>query len=261
MSSKPPTTAFDLKPAINWALFLDVDGTLLPFAERPDLVRVSDRLKSAIESIGPRLEGAIALVSGRTIEDLDRLFQPLQLPAAGLHGLERRDAAGNMRHLGEVQELDHLREELAQLAERYAGVLLEDKGRALALHYRQCPEKADEITATVNALFESLSEGFRKIPGKMVIEIKPHLSDKGEAIAEFMEESPFSGRIPVFIGDDVTDEDGFAKINALGGHSVRVGNDRQTQARYHLVDVNGVVTWLEGLPDQMMQGNGERPTS
>jgi len=87
MSSKPPTTAFDLKPAINWALFLDVDGTLLPFAERPDLVRVSDRLKSAIESIGPRLEGAIALVSGRTIEDLDRLFQPLQLPAAGLHAI------------------------------------------------------------------------------------------------------------------------------------------------------------------------------
>jgi len=261
MSKKHPTTVFDLQPASDWALFLDVDGTLLPFAERPDLVQASDRLKTALGNLGPLLEGAVALVSGRTIGDLDRLFQPLRLPAAGLHGLERRDAAGNLRHLGEAEALDHLRDALSQLASCYDGVLLEDKGRTLALHYRQCPEKAKEIGAAVDDLFRRLPKGFRKIRGKMVIEIKPHLSDKGEAIAEFMEESPFAGRIPIFIGDDVTDEDGFAKVNALGGHSVRVGNDRPTQARCHLEDVNVVVAWLESLPGQMTRVTSDRPAT
>jgi trehalose 6-phosphate phosphatase len=237
-----------LRLAADWALFLDVDGTLLDIAETPDAVEVSDHLRAVLGRVAPLLGGALALISGRPIAQLDRLFAPLSLPAAGLHGLEHRDAAGRTRILGEPEMLDGLRTALEDFAADHAGAMLEDKGRALALHYRRAPESeaaARELVAQVTAGRE---RELRVVDGKMVLEIKPRLADKGAAVELFMAEVPFAGRRPVFIGDDVTDEDAFAVVNRLGGHSIRVGELAGTSARHTLPDVEAVVDWLEALP-------------
>ena len=238
--------AFD--PSVDWALFLDVDGTLLSFADTPDGVAVSQHLRQVLRRLEASLEGAVALISGRSIEDLDQIFGPLRFPAAGLHGLERRDARGDLHILGEVQALEHLRSPFADLAASKNGVMLEDKGRALALHYRRAPHAAEHIRRKVEDLVRPSARELRIIHGKMVSEVKPRHADKGSAIQAFMGEAPFAGRVPVFIGDDVTDEDGFAAVNAMDGHTIRVGDGAATAARYRLSDVDQVIEWLESLP-------------
>lgn len=237
--------------APDWALFCDVDGTLLDIAETPDAVRVSERLRRAIERVARCLDGAVALISGRRIEDLDRLFAPLRLPTAGLHGLERRDGAGRTRLLAEANEMEPLRPALRDFAEATPGILLEDKGATLALHYRGAPARAAEARALVTQLTAGRLDHLRVLDGKMVIEIKPRIAHKGEAIAAFLDEPPFRGRRPVFLGDDVTDEDGFRVVNDLGGVTVRVGAHEPTEARYHLANVDAVLVWIETLPDTL----------
>jgi trehalose 6-phosphate phosphatase len=240
-----------LFPSPDWALFLDVDGTLLHLAETPEAVEVSYHLRVVLARLAPTFGGAVALISGRRIEDLDRLFAPLRLPAAGLHGLEHRDARGNVRLLGEAEMLSPLRGPLREFATKHDGVLLEDKGRTLALHYRKAPHMESESRRLVAGLAGRHADSLRVIDGKMVLEIKPRLSDKGIALRSFLDESPFRGRRPVFIGDDVTDEDAFGAVNDLGGHSIRVGNGRDSQARWQLPDVNAVLGWLEALPERL----------
>ena len=236
------------RPDPSWALFPDVDGTLLHLADTPEAVEVSEHLRGVVQALLPLLGGAVALISGRGLDDLDRLFAPLKLPAAGLHGLEHRGADGRSRMLGDPGMLDAWRRPLADFAAAHNGVLLEDKGRALALHYRKAPDLAAECRHLVAQLTARHGEGLRVIDGKMVLEVKPRLADKGEAVRCFLAEPPFAGRRPVFIGDDVTDEDAFLAVNALDGYSIRVGDYPNSRARYRLADVDAVIAWLESLP-------------
>ncbi len=256
LTAKLPKRARSLRPAGDWALFLDVDGTILHFADTPDGVAPSERVAGLLQEVSRCLEGAVALVSGRSIDNLDHLFGPHVTCLAGLHGLERRDAEGRLHLLGEAEALEHLRAPLAELAEGGDGVLLEDKQRALAVHYRQAPHKADEIRRRVEELVRPSVRDLRIIHGKMVSEIKPRHADKGSAIQAFMDEAPFAGRLPVFIGDDVTDEDGFVAVNALKGLSIHVGDGAATAARYQIAGVDQVIDWLETWPSAIRRRSG-----
>ena len=233
-----------------WAVFLDVDGTLVEIAARPDLAQAPPVLIDLLSRLPPRLGGALALVSGRSIASLDVLLAPLDLPVAGLHGLERRDASGYVHHaVADEDRLHEAKHELWQFAERHAGLLVEDKGPAVAVHFRAAPELEPAVRATLEPIAERLGSGWCLQPGKKVLEIKPTGRNKGTAIAEFMREAPFAGRVPVFIGDDVTDEAGFAVVNGLGGYSVGVGIGTHSNAMLRIAEVRGVLDWLASWLD------------
>ncbi len=244
----------------DWALFLDVDGTLLHIAETPDAVRVSLELRTAIQALSPSLGGAVALVSGRSLADLDRLFAPLELPCAGQHGLERRDSSGGIHRLGEPGTLDPLRAPLERFVRDHPGAQLEDKGLSLAVHYRRTPDIADLARKSVEALVRAHDHRFQLLHGKLVSEVKLRAADKGVAIETFMREAPFAERRPVFVGDDVTDEHGFAVVNRSGGYSVHVGYGEETCARYRLDDVNEVIAWLSAGPAGFADKQGASTT-
>lgn len=251
MHDSRPLPAWDPR----WALFLDVDGTLLEIESHPDDVRAGPRLKGLLEAVTAALGGALALVSGRSIAGLDRIFSPLVLPAAGLHGLERRGADGLVHYPKDLADrMSRARAGLMDFVEAHAGLLLEDKGAALALHYRNAPGLAGPAREAMDSARRALGEDFHVQQGKMVLELKPTGEDKGTAIEAFMAEAPFAGRVPVFIGDDVTDEDGFRVVNRLGGHSVRVGPAEHSEARHF---VPGVVEVLDGMRNWIEEaGNG-----
>jgi len=233
-------------PEQNLALFLDVDGTLLEIAATPDAVRVPASLRNTLELAAQREQGALALVSGRTLESLDSLFTPVQFPAAGQHGLERRSASGSVwRATVNNNSLRKARLRLQALKAEHPELLLEDKGSALALHYRQAPTLAGQLIEEAMSLQEELAPHLQLKLGKSVIELLPSGFSKRTAIEAFMREAPFAGRVPVFVGDDITDEDGFAAVNDLGGYSVRVGEPSAfTMARNHFSSVSGVIGWL-----------------
>jgi trehalose 6-phosphate phosphatase len=229
----------------DWALFLDVDGTLLEIAATPASVRVPRRLIDVLAGVSAKLGGALALVSGRALADVDSLFAPLRVPAAGAHGAERRTASGNVLRQDDSVALAPAKRLLAAWAAAHAGVLLEDKGSALALHYRLAPELEAGARQVAGAALSAAGPRFQLQDGKKVLEIRATAVNKGQAIEAFMREPPFAGRVPVFLGDDVTDEDGFAFVNRFGGHSIRVGLDRATRARWRLADEAQAVRWLE----------------
>ena len=229
----------------DWALFLDVDGTLLEIAPIPAAVRVPKRAMSVLASLHPRLGGAIALVTGRRIADLDALFAPLRLAAAGVHGAERRDAAGHVVASDRGARLAPARRGLAAWQAAHTGTVLEDKGASLALHYRAAPEWEAEARRAVVEALAAVGPEYHIQEGKKVLELKAYSAAKGTAIEAFMDEPPFRGRCPVFIGDDLTDEDGFDAVNRLGGHSIAVGLDRPTRARWRLRNEDEVLGWLE----------------
>lgn len=231
------------------ALFLDIDGTLLDLAPTPDRVRVDYRLAALLPELVARLGGAVALITGRAISDTDRLFPGLTLPVAGQHGIERRAADGSMhRHAASALELNRLRRELARFAAHHDGLMLEDKGATLALHYRRAPGLASLVHKTLRAQLAAtaVSADWRLQPGKGILEIKPDGRDKGTAILEYMAEPPFARRLPVFIGDDLTDEYGFVAVTHLQGWAVKVGPG-PTRAGYRLPDVTTVRDWLGGV--------------
>jgi len=231
-------------PAADWAFFLDIDGTLLEHADTPDAVQVDGAMRSLLSDLQGGAGGALALISGRAVADVDRLFAPLLLPVAGQHGAERRDAAGRMhRHDFPAAPVRRAAQRLATFAAAHAGLLLEDKGRSLALHYRLAPQLEQQARALVDEVVAELGEGFELQRGKMVLEIRPGGRDKGSAIEEYMAEPPFRGRTPVFIGDDLTDEFGFGVVNAMGGVSVKVG-EGPSQARWRIADAAAVGAWL-----------------
>jgi len=235
------------------ALFLDIDGTLLDLAPRPELVHVPAGLPELLERLAQQRNGALALISGRTLGDLDRLLRPWRGAAAGMHGAERRRANGSRVEAGEsasdraaAAALARIHPKLGALAQRWPGAWIEDKGRTLALHYRAIPEKEREIRDAVARLAERESEALRLILVKMVIELQPRHHSKGAVIAAFLGEPPFHGRRAIFVGDDTTDEDGFAEVNRRGGLSIRVGPETAaTAAAYRLLSPAEVLSWLE----------------
>lgn len=231
--------------AADWAFFLDVDGTLLELAPRPDEVVVRPGLPGVLKKLSQVAGGAVALISGRSVGELDRLFAPLRLPAAGLHGIERRDYCGVVHSHHELDgKLNRTRELMARLAREHEGLVFEDKQSSVAIHYRQAPDKEPVIRSFLQRHMPEIQRDFHLQKGKMVYEIKPGGRNKGMAIAEFMKEAPFRRRTPVFIGDDVTDEDGFTTVNRMHGHSIKVG-DGGTAATWFLPDTGAVLDMLE----------------
>lgn len=227
------------------ALFLDVDGTLLQIADRPENVHVDARLRILLTGLHTALGGAVALVSGRPLDELDRLFHPLALPMAGQHGYERRDATGVLHRLAApVDELDAAAAYLEALCARHTGLLMERKDAGLALHFRMAPACADLARRSMEELADRLGAQFELLAGKMVFEIKPAHADKGRAVAAFMEEAPFRGRVPVFIGDDITDEFGFAAVQRAAGSAIKVGAGTSI-ASLRLAGPHEVHGWLQ----------------
>jgi len=225
------------------AFFLDIDGTLLDIAEGPQLVRIDDDLGHLLATIRDASGGAVALISGRSVAEIDRLFGR-NFCAAGQHGAERRDAAGRMhQHRVPLEGLGKALERLRAMAAEHPGLVLEDKGMNLAVHYRSAPELGATVREALRRLVEELGDDFELQSGKMVMEIKPSGKDKGTAIEEFLAEAPFRGRLPVFIGDDLTDEFGFELINRVGGCSVKVG-EGSSAARWRLPNAQAVRAWL-----------------
>lgn len=232
-------------PTPSWAYFLDFDGTLVRIAESPAEVEIDGGMRQMIASLHQASGGAVALITGRGIADVDRLFPGLRLAVAGQHGVERRNAAGETsRHPFPSGRLDAVRHRLGEVVTRHPGLALEDKGLSLALHYRKAPQLASYSHRLVRSLVTGLGKSYCVQSGKRVVEIRPTGKDKGAAIQEFMMERPFRGRTPLFLGDDVTDEFGFAMVNRLHGHSVKVGPG-PTKAHWRLRDVAAVRNWLQ----------------
>jgi trehalose 6-phosphate phosphatase len=236
--------------AADWCFFLDLDGTLVDIVERPALVRIDAALHDLLRRLMALTGGAVALISGRALADIDRLFSPLRLPAAGQHGLERRDAWGAV-HVFNARPAS-LRKAAASLQQwvvQYPALELENKGMTFALHYRRAPHLAPAVASVMQQLLGTLGDGFELLHGKMLVEIKPAGKNKGTVIAEFMQEAPFKTRVPVYVGDDTTDECAFARVNQMRGHTLKVG-DGATDARWRLADVHAVRAWLTTFVDR-----------
>ncbi|MCU0760082.1 MAG: trehalose-phosphatase [Steroidobacteraceae bacterium] len=239
----------------NPALFIDVDGTLLEIAARPEDVRVDQALLGQLRRIQQGLSGAVALLSGRPIEQLSRLFAPLELPMAGLHGVERRAADGRVTVVGVPQAaIDHARGVLRGLVEAHAGLMLEDKSRSVAVHYRRVPRLEPLVEQACGELVKQLGEDFHVQRGLLVREIKPRAADKGTALQEFMSEEPFRHRRPVAIGDDVTDEDAFRAAERCGGFSIAVSDP--VRGRLRLPGPRALRGWLTMLAEQLARPSG-----
>jgi trehalose 6-phosphate phosphatase len=228
------------------ALLLDVDGTLLDIAPTPREVFVPHSLREALAWLWDRTDGAVAFVSGRPIGELDLLFTPLQLPAVGGHGAEIRAIAGAAPEAPRIPQLDStLKRKLAAIAEEGPGIIVEDKGYSLALHYRLAPEKENTVRAAAAAICASLAEQpIELLPGKLMIEIKQAGFSKSSGVRELMSCRPFSGRRPIFIGDDVTDESVFAIMPDYQGVAVSVGR-KLPNVEYHFDAPADVRQWLE----------------
>jgi trehalose 6-phosphate phosphatase len=230
-------------PSLQWCVFLDVDGTLIELTDSPLDTFADPELKALLSHVAERLGGALALVSGRSIEYLDALFAPLRLPAAGLHGVERRKASGAMHGASFVDsQLNRARMAVHALVQAHPGTLVEDKGRTLAVHFRMAPDRGPAVREALTAIAKPLGSNYHIQEGSMVLEIKPRGFTKATAIKAFMAEPPFSGRKPVFIGDDLTDQDGFRMVEDQGGLSIAVGD--QVHGQFRLENAAAVRAWL-----------------
>lgn len=225
-------------------LFLDVDGTLLEILDTPAAVVADEELLTLLNDCHASLDGALCLVSGRSIAEVDRILSPARYPVAGAHGAELRAADGPVPANAAAPFPADAEKTLQSFADRHDGLLLERKRGGVSLHYRKAPAMERECRDLVLGMMSELGGDYRLIAGKMVFEIAPAGHNKGAAICRIMEEAPFVGRTPVFVGDDVTDEDGFEAVNRLGGVTVRVGEIDESAARFALPDVAAVRLWL-----------------
>jgi trehalose 6-phosphate phosphatase len=231
------------------ALFLDLDGTLVEFAPHPNAVSGDPELIELLWMLTRRTGGAVAMISGRSIDSLDAVLHPLKLPASGLHGFERRNSLGvQLQRVPPPPEaLAQARRLLAQVVARDTRLRFEDKGCALALHYRQAPHLEAEVLRAAQAIASLVSDGLVLQLGPKVAELVPYGVSKATAVDEFMREPPFAGRRPLFVGDDLADEPVFEWMNAAGGLSVAVNARRPTAAQTRLRSVGEVRAWLHGL--------------
>ncbi|HEU0099119.1 MAG TPA: trehalose-phosphatase [Allosphingosinicella sp.] len=237
-SSPPPLSR--LAPA---ALFLDFDGTLVELAEAPGAIAVPSGLAPLLDRLAQRLEGRLAIVSGRAVDDLRRHLGGFGAAVSGSHGAELHYADGRRIPVSEPPGLAGARESIRRFAAADAGFLVEDKPAGIALHYRLAPERAEEAESFLEAVAQRSGLALQR--GKMVAELRPHGADKGAALRRLMAEPPFAGARPVFVGDDLTDEDAFRAAASLGGEGVLVGPDRPSAARWRLEGVAAVTAWLE----------------
>jgi trehalose 6-phosphate phosphatase len=226
------------------ALFLDIDGTLLEIEARPENVHADETLRALLLALEQRTQGALAILTGRSLQDADRVLGESVRCIAALHGQDCRLGEGTLQQQPPVEAWAQAKNVVERLVD--IGALtadLEDKGGAVALHYRSRPEQGPLIARAIDEI--AARHGLRALHGKMVSELMPLGATKGVALATLMQAPPFSGRVPVVIGDDVTDEDAFAAVNELGGVSIVVGEREGTEAQYTLPDVAAVRAWLE----------------
>ncbi|MDQ8028610.1 MAG: trehalose-phosphatase [Brevundimonas sp.] len=227
------------------ALFLDLDGVLAELAETPEAVVPEPRRTAVLSALAPRLGGRVAIISGRTIAEIDRIADGSMASASGVHGLERRRADGTFLRAEASESVRNAVAAFEEFARARPGVLVEDKAVAAGLHFRSAPDAAQEADALTRRL--AAETGLMLQPGNMVIELKTPGASKGTALKAFMQEAPFAGGVPVMLGDDLTDEDGFRAATELGGFGVLVGPPRETAATYGLTGVTAVLDWLEQL--------------
>ena len=225
------------------ALFLDFDGTLVPIAERPEAIVVGDWVVPTLARLQQALDGALAVVSGRPLAQIDAWLAPLKLTAAGVHGVERRDADGRIRVLAGALPAQVL-ETAEQLAARHPALRLERKPAALALHYRAAPHLDDLCAHAMLAAARPHAADWTVLIGKCVVEVKPKRATKAHAVQAFLATPAFAGRVPLFVGDDATDEDGFAAVQAAGGSGIKVGAG-PSGAHGRLADPQAVHDWLQ----------------
>ena len=238
------------------ALFLDFDGTLVGLAPTPEAIEIPPALVSLLSDLSDQLGGALAVVSGRQIDSIDRFLAPLRLPAAGEHGVQRRDATGHMQEQ-RAPDLVPILEIANELARVHEGLLVERKHAAIALHYRLAPQ-LEEVCRDAMTRAIAHDPQLELMHGKFVFEVKPAGINKGIAIDAFMTEAPFAGRTPVFLGDDTTDESGFAVVQPRGGIAVKVGSG-PSLALHRLESPRAVYEWLVQARDQLA-GPKKAPT-
>jgi trehalose 6-phosphate phosphatase len=239
---------FDCNDMNRMAILLDVDGTLLEIAPTPQEVVVPRELPEVLSQVRDRLDGALALVSGRMIAELDDFFAPLQLAAIGGHGAEMRPVAAGPVIAGRAGPIDaEFKQRLNEIADRHPGVLVEDKGYSLALHYRKVPKQGVALIHDVKHALETWGDAsIELLTGKAVLELKFAGFNKGSAVRQLMTYPPFAGRAPVFVGDDHTDEDAFKVMPEFNGQSMSVGRRLPGVARYFGCPAD-VRHWLSDL--------------
>ncbi|HLI22532.1 MAG TPA: trehalose-phosphatase [Stellaceae bacterium] len=228
------------------ALFLDVDGTLIEFVPRPEDARVPEELRATLEALRHRLGGALALVSGRALADVDRLFAPLKLAAAGQHGAEAR-----LMPEGPVEVFiapqAALQAVLAAVAPHIAAnppLRVEDKGLSIAFHYRGAEAEAAGLRRVIADAVARQGAALRLLDGHLCFDLRPQVEHKGKVVERFMAVQPFAGRMPIYVGDAGTDEDGFAAALSRGGRAIRIGAPRPTRAPEALADPAALRDWL-----------------
>jgi trehalose 6-phosphate phosphatase len=234
------------------ALFMDLDGTLAPFTDLPEEVGPDIRRNALLKRMAVRLEGRMAIISGRSIAEIDRIVEGVIPAVAGSHGLQRRDARLDMITASVHAGVEQAKQETMALARRFPDIRVEEKPLSVALHYRLDPA----LEPVVQVFAEDLARrtGLKLQWGNLVAEFLTPGMDKGRAVRAFMVEPPFAGSVPVFVGDDLTDEDGFRVVNALSGIGILVGDLRETWAAYRLESVEAVHAWLEnGLQNQYIE--------
>lgn len=240
--SAPPPLLSLAGDAAGWAVFLDFDGTLVELAPTPEAIVVPPRLPSLLQALSRHFTGALALVTGRSLSNLDRHLG-LSLPAAGQHGVETRLRADRPVAGQPAPALDAVRRRVRALAGERPGLVVEDKGATLAVHYRGAPEAAGEVADRLGALVRASSGELELLEGKSVCEVRPAGIDKGAALEAFLREPPFAGRRPLMLGDDVTDEAGFAVALRAGGTAIKVGGG-ESLAPWRLPEPQAVRAWL-----------------
>ena len=243
-------------PHGDWALFFDIDGTLIEIASSPAAAIVPPELRANLAALHGILSGAVALISGRAIADIDRMFAPLKFAAAGQHGAERRDDLESVV-AAPSPELESIAAALDEFAAGHPGVLVERKGCSLAVHFRQAPQFGDDARAKVQDLVAGASN-LEWLPARMACDVRPRGLNKGVAIEWFLARAPFRGRVPIFVGDDVTDEDGYAVVEARGGYSIRVGFRGDSGARHRLRSPSELRQWLSRCIGELSQGKARR---
>jgi trehalose 6-phosphate phosphatase len=231
--------------APDWALFFDVDGTLVDYVADPSTLQIPLALQHTLAELSSALGGALALISGRSIADIDRLFAPLQLPAAGQHGAEaRRD--GTLRIFAPPSAaLQSMLAPIRAFAAAHPGIRIEEKGLSVAIHYRGVEESRDALAELLGDLMARYGREYDLLASHLAFDVRPRMANKGFAVEWFMAAAPFAGRVPIFIGDDRTDEDGFAAVLARGGHAIKVGRRGDTIAPWHLAAPQDLWHWLE----------------